>query len=62
MPSKLIYWFSDITKDDVNLVGAKCVNLAEMARIGIAVPQGFALSTLAYKQFMSKTGAGKKIL
>ncbi len=61
MPSQLIFWFSDITPDDINLVGRKCVSLAEMAKIGVAVPPGFALSKLAWERFILETGVGEKI-
>jgi pyruvate,water dikinase len=58
---KLVLWFEEVGKDDGELVGRKCANLGEMARIGLRVPPGFALSVEAYKDFMSMTGAFDEI-
>lgn len=58
----LVIWFKDIGKEDIPLVGGKCANLGELiGRIGVPVPNGFALSAYAYKTFLEKTNAKKKI-
>jgi hypothetical protein len=43
-------------------VGGKCANLGELAgKIGVPVPNGFAVSANAYKVFLEKTKADKMI-
>ncbi|MBM4140835.1 MAG: phosphoenolpyruvate synthase [Nitrospira sp.] len=57
-----VLWFKDLGKDDIPLVGGKCANLGELyGQIGVPVPNGFAVSAYAYKVFLEKTGANKKI-
>ena len=38
---------------EIDLVGGKAANLAAMTRAGVAVPPGFCLTTVAYRQFIS---------
>lgn len=60
--SDIILWFKDLRKEDIPLVGGKCANLGELVgRIGVPVPNGFAISANAYKVFLEKTKANKKI-
>jgi pyruvate, water dikinase len=61
MAGKWIYWFQELAKEHNDLVGKKCANLGEMTKVGLAVPQGFALSLEGYKLFMELTGAGTEI-
>ena len=61
MCAKLILWFDEIDRNFVPTVGGKSANLGEMMRIGVPVPEGFAITTEAYEQFMGKTGAGSEI-
>jgi pyruvate,water dikinase len=57
-----VLWFKEIGKEDIPLVGGKCANLGELfGRIGVPVPDGFAISAYAYKIFLEKTRAGEKI-
>ncbi len=57
-----VLWFKDLGKEDIPLVGGKCANLGELlGRIGVPVPNGFAVSAYAYKVFLEKTKADKKI-
>lgn len=53
-------WFEEFTRHDVALVGGKNASLGEMRRhltaLGINVPDGFALTTEAYRQFVSHNG------
>lgn len=42
-------------------VGPKLAKLGELARIGLTVPQGFALTTNAYRLFLEESGVGPKL-
>ena len=58
----VVLWFREIGKEDIPLVGGKCANLGELAgKIGVPVPNGFAVSANAYKVFLEKTKADKMI-
>jgi pyruvate,water dikinase len=57
-----VLWFKDLGKKDIPLVGGKCANLGELvSRIGVPVPNGFAISAYAYKVFLEKAKGDKKI-
>ena len=48
--------FHDIDKTMLALVGGKGTNLGELSRIeGIRVPQGFCVTTEAYKSIIEQT-------
>jgi rifampicin phosphotransferase len=50
--------FSEIDKTKLALVGGKGANLGELSRIeGIKVPQGFCVTTSAYKNIIERTPA-----
>ena len=55
LTNKYVYFFGDGkaegTKDQRNLLGGKGANLAEMTNLGIPVPGGFTISTVACKEF-----------
>jgi pyruvate,water dikinase len=58
----LVVWFRDLGKEDIPVVGGKCANLGELSgKIGVPVPNGFAISAHAYGAFLDRTGAGEKI-
>jgi pyruvate,water dikinase len=63
--SNWIRWFSDLSIDDVPLVGGKNASLGEMyrelAHRGVKVPNGFAVTAEAYRHFLTETGMDKKI-
>lgn len=52
---KYVYFFgngkAEGTKDQRSLLGGKGANLAEMTNLGIPVPPGFTISTVACKEF-----------
>ena len=59
----LILWFSDITKDNVSIVGGKSANLGEMARMkDIPIPNGFSTTAYAYNEFINKNNLDDKII
>jgi len=61
MPEKLAYWLEELRRDHNEIVGKKCANLGEMAKIGLSIPRGFALSVHAYSFFMDETGAADEV-
>lgn len=42
--------FSEISKEDVNLVGGKGASLGEMTNVGIPVPPGFVITTEGFQK------------
>jgi pyruvate,water dikinase len=60
--SEYILWFKELGKEDIPRVGGKCANLGELfGRIGVPVPNGFAISAQAYWAFLEQTKANEKI-
>ena len=60
--SGLVIWFKDLGKDDIPSVGGKCANLGELyGKIGVPVPNGFAISADAFSVFLKKNRAVKKM-
>src|SRR3989440_1273307 len=54
--SSFVLGFQDIDKTKLMVVGGKGVNLGELSRIdGIRVPEGFCITTEAYKRIISQT-------
>ena len=51
-----IKWFTEIKKEDVNIVGGKGANLGEMTSMGVDVPPGFCVTAGAYDTFMEEAG------
>jgi pyruvate,water dikinase len=64
-PSTFIRWFSDIGLGDVPRVGGKNASLGEMYRslsgAGVRVPNGFAVTADAYRDFMHATGLASTV-
>ena len=56
MSKKYVYLFSEGDSSMKNLLGGKGVNLCEMTKIGVPVPQGFIVSTEACNQYYEKIG------
>lgn len=56
-----IRWSDELSQADYALVGKKCANWGEMAKIGMPVPLAFALTVEAYCYFMEKTGLRTQI-
>lgn len=57
----LVVWFKQIDKDDSKYVGGKCANLGEMIQAKFPVPDGFALTTRAYFEFIRENNLDVKI-
>lgn len=62
---RFIKWFSEISIDDVPLVGGKNASLGEMFREltpqGVRVPDGFAITAEGYRHFIHQAGLEEKI-
>ncbi|MGH7693620.1 MAG: PEP/pyruvate-binding domain-containing protein, partial [Gemmatimonadaceae bacterium] len=60
-----IRWFSEIDIDDVALVGGKNASLGEMRRelagLGIPVPDGFAITAEAFREFLRANALAERI-
>src|SRR3989339_223316 len=60
-----IAWFKELGIKDVPLVGGKNASLGEMYRTldtkGVHVPNGFAVTAIAYHYFLEKAGIKKEI-
>ena len=60
-----ILWFNELTIEDVPLVGGKNASLGEMYRSltkkGVAIPNGFAITSYAYRYIIDKAGIKKEI-
>lgn len=54
-------YFSKIYKEDLDNVGKKAVELAELSRLGVPIPNGFVLTTSFFKKFLDQTGISEKI-
>lgn len=49
---KFVYFFSEGSKEMVNLLGGKGANLAEMSHLGLPVPSGFTITTEACNDYL----------
>ncbi|MBI4065477.1 phosphoenolpyruvate synthase [Candidatus Gottesmanbacteria bacterium] len=58
---KYVVWFTDVDKDDVDIVGGKGANLGEMTRAGFPVPPGFIVTAQAYYHFLDENDLRIKI-
>jgi len=58
---KFVYWFSEISKEDIAKFGGKGANLGEMYNLGIPVPPGFVISSEAYFHFIEVNNLKEKI-
>jgi len=62
----LVIPFNELGINDVPLVGGKNASLGEMYRTlkkkGINVPNGFAITAVAYNYFLEKAGIRQKII
>jgi pyruvate,water dikinase len=60
-----VVWFQDLSRNDVNLVGGKNASLGEMISnlkgVGVTVPDGFATTASAYREFLEQSGLNQRI-
>lgn len=58
---KMVFWVTEIDEKDNEVVGKKCANLGQMARLGLQVPPCFMISIEACRRFMHETGAATEV-
>lgn len=58
---KYVLWFHEIDKDDVAKVGGKGANLGEMTQAGFPVPEGFVVTSAAYRHMIEVNNLQDKI-
>ncbi|MEM2936906.1 MAG: PEP/pyruvate-binding domain-containing protein, partial [Candidatus Bathyarchaeia archaeon] len=58
---RIVVWFDELGKGDIGLVGGKNANLGELRSFGIPIPPGFAITSHAYRRFLSETGIAERI-
>ena len=63
--SNNVLWYSDLGMHDVDVVGGKNASLGEMisnlAASGVKVPNGFATTAQAYREFLQHEGLAERI-
>jgi len=59
--SSYVLWFEECDESSLPLVGGKNMSLGRMTTAGIPVPPGFAITTRAYEEFLTKGGIKKRI-
>jgi pyruvate,water dikinase len=59
--SPYVLWFEECDESSLPLVGGKNMSLGRMTTAGIPVPPGFAITTIAYDEFLTKGGIKKGI-
>jgi rifampicin phosphotransferase len=61
--SSFVLSFQDIDKTQLMLVGGKGANLGELSKIeGVLVPEGFCISTEAFKRVIGETSSINELL
>jgi len=60
-----VIWFRDLGMNDVEVVGGKNASLGEMisqlSNAGVSVPDGFATTAQAYRDFLDQSGLNQRI-
>jgi pyruvate,water dikinase len=63
--TELVLWLDDLGMDDLARVGGKNASLGEMvgklAKLGVSVPDGFATTAEAYREFLAGSGLTERI-
>ena len=65
MGTPTVLWFKQLGMHDVELVGGKNSSLGEMiqhlSKAGVSVPDGFATTAAAYREFLAHEGLADRI-
>ena len=63
--SDLVLWLDQLRLSDLGKVGGKNASLGEMignlAKLGVAVPGGFATTAFAFQEFIAQSGLADRI-
>ncbi|MGB9979038.1 phosphoenolpyruvate synthase [Methanobacterium sp.] len=59
---KLVEFFEELSKEDVDVAGGKGANLGELTNAGINVPPGFVITSETYDKFIKETGIFDEIM
>lgn len=59
---KLVEFFEELGKEDVDVAGGKGANLGELTNAGITVPPGFVITSETYDKFIKETGIFDEIM
>src|SRR6266581_1528912 len=51
---RLVFDFTEGSREQVDLLGGKGANLAEMTRLGLPVPPGFTITTDACRHYLAR--------
>ncbi len=62
MSFKPIIWFSEIRREDIDIIGSKALNLGLMYNLRLPVPSGFIITAHAYKLFLENSNLNNIIL
>src|SRR5881227_2384931 len=52
--ARLVFDFADGSREQVDLLGGKGANLAEMTKLGLPVPPGFTITTEACRYYLAQ--------
>ena len=56
-----ILWLSEVTSNDINLIGNKAFRLSELYQLRLPIPQGFIITKNVFKKFLEYNNLGKQI-
>ncbi len=56
-----IIWLSEVTSNDLDIVGNKAFKLSELYNLRLPIPQGFILTNDTFKKFLENNRLDKKI-
>ncbi|AKU89992.1 phosphoenolpyruvate synthase [Vulgatibacter incomptus] len=56
-----IAWFEELDREDVARAGGKGANLGELTKAGLPVPQGFVVTTEAWRRFLEASELATRI-
>ena len=56
-----LLWISEISNNDLSLVGDKAVKLSELYKLGLPIAQGFVLTNKVFKRFLENNFLEKQI-
>ncbi len=60
MDSTWIHWLQDLDAEQLDVAGGKGANLARLLLLGFPVPQGFVVTTVAYRAFLAAAGLSSR--